>query len=243
MTVTDLTNSYLTHTSAQSYVTPPKLRACFVVGMYLPDRWEVEPHLVLETSPGRYQCSWAIEPTQDYSACENVSKRLAARYGGDASAADVTHVFRLGGFVHQKGKPFTSRIVKAVDPATVKVGGFDRLILEHFGFLPELEQRSESLSTRASGGLDAANASLLLEHLEARLFNTARVAASYSAHRSWSCASCSGLSFAGDGVILGLWGWYRSQRTCTQLVRAEEVLKPLRKECRNLRGGLGLSTR
>ena len=64
----------------------------------LPDRFTVEPHLILETSPGKHQCSFTLERTTDLAAEEDVSRRMAAHYGGDPAVCDATHVFRVAGF-------------------------------------------------------------------------------------------------------------------------------------------------
>ena len=119
----------------------------------------------METSPGRYQCFWPIKRTNDFARFEDTARRLATHYGGDVKVCDCTHVFRLAGFAHQKGEPFTSRIVKAVKPGKVK-----RLSLDwDFAFLPKLPPR-EKKSTQASGGLDVEGASLILQTLDASGF-------------------------------------------------------------------------
>ena len=74
----------------------------------LPARFGVKPHLVVETSPGKHQCSFAIEPTEDIAGGEAIARSLAAHYGGDPAVCDVTHVFRVAGFYHQKGNGILS---------------------------------------------------------------------------------------------------------------------------------------
>ena len=96
-------------------------RASFVDldGAPLPDRWPVEPHLVVETSPGRFHAYWRVERTDDLDAWSDRQARLAAFLGGDPSVTDPPRVARLAGFWHQKGEPFLSRIVSEEDPAFV----------------------------------------------------------------------------------------------------------------------------
>ena len=72
----------------------------------LPSKWEVVPHVIIETSPGRHQCFFALEPTTNFAAVEDINRRLAAHYGGDPSVCDIPHLFRMAGFKHQKGEPF-----------------------------------------------------------------------------------------------------------------------------------------
>lgn len=83
-------------------------------GTPLPSRWDPLPlpHLIVETSRGKYQAWWSIEHSQDFDLWKSVMKRLATMYGGDPNVARITQPFRLAGFYHVKSKPFRSRIVE-----------------------------------------------------------------------------------------------------------------------------------
>ena len=80
----------------------------------LPKKWRggIRPHIIVETSPGKFQCMFKIEPTTDKKAAKQMAQRLAATYGGDPKVSDTPRVLRLAGFAHQKGSPFVSRIVE-----------------------------------------------------------------------------------------------------------------------------------
>lgn len=73
------------------------------------------PHVIHETSPGRYHLWWFVKdcPKEEF---EDHQRILARSFGGDPSLADLCKKARLPGFLHQKpGKePFRSRIVKCV---------------------------------------------------------------------------------------------------------------------------------
>ena len=71
------------------------------------------PHLTVETSPGKFQLIFLIEPTKDFDGAKSMAQRLALAYGGDPSVCDAARVLRLAGFRHQKGKPFVSAIVES----------------------------------------------------------------------------------------------------------------------------------
>jgi len=133
----------------------------------LPETWEVQPSLILNTSPERYQVFWAIHPTTDLEAVENVTARLAAHYGGDRSAKDVTHIFRLAGSVHRKAKPFQTRIVHAVRPEDTDLDtGFSRFTLQDFDYLPQLPTRENAASSASTEiRIDEAKAKLLFANL------------------------------------------------------------------------------
>jgi DNA primase RepB-like protein/primase-like protein len=133
-------------------------------GAPLPTAWKLPPHWIQETSPGRYQCFFVIEPTTDIASVEDVARRLAAHYGGDPAVCDATHVFRAPGFYHQKGKPFQVQVVLERD--------FEPPYkLSDFGFLPELPERVVKTSAAGIGVLGADLAEKLLDQLDVSEFS------------------------------------------------------------------------
>jgi len=84
-------------------------------GEPLPGRFPLQPHVIVESSPGRYHVGFFVKPTTDFNAWSDVQARLAAYYNGDPKMIDPPRVLRLPGFDHQKKKPFRSRIVKLTD--------------------------------------------------------------------------------------------------------------------------------
>jgi hypothetical protein len=68
------------------------------------------PHIIIETSPGRYAGYWFVEdePLDQFS---NIQKRLAMTFNSDPSVHDLPRVMRLPGFYHNKSEPFLSRII------------------------------------------------------------------------------------------------------------------------------------
>ncbi|MCK1283446.1 PriCT-2 domain-containing protein [Bradyrhizobium sp. 44] len=136
-------------------------------GEPLPPRgFRIPPHIIVETSRGKYQCTWGIEPTTDVAAAEDISRRLALRYYGDLKVWDASHVFRLAGFVHQKPgrEPFVSRILHIGFEPPVK--------LSQFGFLPPLPEQSRRSSDGGVGVLDEKAAALLFKHFPVEALNS-----------------------------------------------------------------------
>lgn len=90
------------------------IRAVFIDldGAPLPESWEIEPHIIIESSLGRYHAYWLISEGFPPAQFEAVQKALADRYGGDQSVCDLPRVMRIPGFVHQKKEPFQSRILR-----------------------------------------------------------------------------------------------------------------------------------
>jgi hypothetical protein len=120
----------------------------------LPESWEIVPHIIQETSPGRHQCFFALERTPDLVAVEDLNRRRAAYYDGDSNVCDSPHLFRVAGFKHQKGAPFTARIVETNEwEPRRKISDFD--------FLPKLPEREVSTAQAGVGVLDPDRAELL----------------------------------------------------------------------------------
>ena len=67
------------------------------------------PHIVNETSRGRWHVYWRIKDVEldDFS---EIQKALIEYFGSDPAVCDLPRVMRLPGFVHRKGEPFLVRI-------------------------------------------------------------------------------------------------------------------------------------
>lgn len=63
----------------------------------------VKPHIVVESSPGRYHAYWKVSdcPLENFPS---IQKALAAKFNGDASVHDLSRVMRLPGFFHRKAE-------------------------------------------------------------------------------------------------------------------------------------------
>ena len=70
----------------------------------------LEPHAVVESSPGRFHAYWATADCAP-DRFEPLQRALARRFDSDPSVIDLPRVMRLPGFVHRKGIPFTTRIL------------------------------------------------------------------------------------------------------------------------------------
>lgn len=70
---------------------------------------DVPPHIVVESSPGKWHAYWLVEDTAlpEFKVRQQV---LADKFGGDRSVCDLNRVMRLPGFWHQKSTPFQTRI-------------------------------------------------------------------------------------------------------------------------------------
>lgn len=70
----------------------------------------VEPHAVVESSPGRWHVYWRVSGCS-LAQFPLAQRALAAKFGGDRTVHDLPRVMRVPGFLHRKGEPFCTRIV------------------------------------------------------------------------------------------------------------------------------------
>jgi hypothetical protein len=75
------------------------------------------PHIVLESSPGRWHAYWLLAPGAPLDTFKRVQQALALRFGADLKVCDLPRVMRLPGFQHRKRKTFQTRIVELRDAA------------------------------------------------------------------------------------------------------------------------------
>lgn len=75
----------------------------------LPDL-PLAPHIIVESSPGKYHVYWLVDglPVSEFKPLQ---QRIAATFGSDSSVCNPSRVMRLPGFVHHKGEPFVSRVI------------------------------------------------------------------------------------------------------------------------------------
>ena len=80
-----------------------RIRALFIDldGTPLPDAFHVRPHVVVESSPGKWHCYWLVTncTREQFTALQ---RRLVRHYNSDPKIIDPSRVMRLPGFVHQK---------------------------------------------------------------------------------------------------------------------------------------------
>jgi hypothetical protein len=121
--------------------------------------WE-PPHIVCETSPGRWHTYWLVDncPLDGF---RQVQKDLIATFGGDDCIHDLPRVMRLPGFYHQKGNPYMVRMIETgAFPAPFKVAEFE-LNLELIKPERKLSERAMPsgalrIDTSGTGWADAA---------------------------------------------------------------------------------------
>jgi|SRR5579862_294687 len=89
--------------------------------------WALKPHIVNQTSPGKFHAYWLIDHTDVAAdAWLDAQARLAGFYSSDRAMIDVVRVMRVPGFFHRKGKPVRVVNLARTDMATAQ---FDRYTL------------------------------------------------------------------------------------------------------------------
>jgi len=80
------------------------------------DSFPLKPHIVIETSPGKYHTYWRVIgiPVPEFKSFQ---QRIANLCGSDPVVCDPPRVMRVPGLFHQKGAPFLTRILSQADHA------------------------------------------------------------------------------------------------------------------------------
>ena len=89
------------------------------------ERLQIKPHLVIETSPGKYHAYWRVAdiPLSDF---KTLQQRVARLFESDQKIVDLPRVMRLPGFLHMKdpAHPFRSHPIEAVDAPPIPYSVF-----------------------------------------------------------------------------------------------------------------------
>jgi predicted P-loop ATPase len=102
-----------------------RVRALFIDldGKPLPGSFHCQPHIIVESSPGRWHVYWLVKDCER-NKFEALQKRLIDTYGSDESVHDLPRVMRMPGFFHRKGEPFLTRLIEAHDHAAYTIRDF-----------------------------------------------------------------------------------------------------------------------
>lgn len=72
----------------------------------------LKPHMVVESSPGRWHVYWLVASDFPLNQFGPVQSAIAVKFGTDGSVKDLPRVMRLPGFYHNKGKSVLTRLIK-----------------------------------------------------------------------------------------------------------------------------------
>lgn len=101
----------------------------------------IEPHFIIETSPGKHHEYLVIEHTDDLCTCDGIMERMVRDYGSDPNAKDRARVLRLAGFYHLKN---------SAQPHLVKIlhegGGLPYTIEKIAAAIPPLQKSIKAAS-------------------------------------------------------------------------------------------------
>lgn len=91
-----------------------RVRAQFIDtdGAPYPADLPLKPHLVTQSSPGRWHLYWLVDGVL-LDSFSTLQKALAEHYGTDPSVNDLPRVMRLPGFYHRKGEPVLVELLEA----------------------------------------------------------------------------------------------------------------------------------
>ena len=91
-----------------------RVRAVFADfdGVPLPDKWLIEPSIILESSPNKYHSYWLLADDLGLEQFRPLQQAIAQVFDSDTVVCDLPRVMRVAGFYHQKNKPFLSQLIK-----------------------------------------------------------------------------------------------------------------------------------
>jgi len=72
----------------------------------------LEPHMVVQSSPGNWHVYWLVDEDFPLDKFKAVQIAIATKFGTDPAVNDLSRVMRVPGFYHCKGEPFLVKIVK-----------------------------------------------------------------------------------------------------------------------------------
>lgn len=80
-------------------------------GAPLPSKFELQPNLIVNTSPDKYHCYWLVDdmPLVSFNLYQEA---LAMKYNSDPVVKDLPRVMRVAGFYHNKHKPYPIEIIE-----------------------------------------------------------------------------------------------------------------------------------
>jgi len=94
-----------------------KVRAVFIDldGSPLPQKFEVQPHIIVNSSPNKYHCYWLVED-MILDSFSLFQEALANKFNSDPKVKDLPRVMRLAGFYHNKTKtPYPVKVINRID--------------------------------------------------------------------------------------------------------------------------------
>ena len=93
-----------------------RIRALFIDtdGAPYPADLPLEPHLVVQSSPGRWHLYWLVDGVL-LESFSTLQEKLAEHYGTDPSIKDLPRVMRLPGFYHCKAEPVMVELLQTND--------------------------------------------------------------------------------------------------------------------------------
>jgi hypothetical protein len=95
-------------------------------GTPLPAEWPIAPGLLVNSSPGKYQVWWRVQPGNDFAAWTALELELIARYGADPKCGHIAQVGRCAGFWHLKNteRPHQVQIIQQHDDDPLDLNAF-----------------------------------------------------------------------------------------------------------------------
>lgn len=118
-----------------------------MAGLHKIKNFPLKPHMVVESSKGKYHCYWRVDNIPVLHAGELepfrlAQKALAERFGGDPVVCDLPRIMRVPGYWHMKATPFQTRIRWRADHESHQFQRFAKVL--------KLQERRDRLAAPAA---------------------------------------------------------------------------------------------
>ena len=94
-----------------------KVRAVFIDldGTPLPQKFELQPNIIINSSPNKYHCYWLVED-MILDSFSLFQEALANKFNSDPKVKDLPRVMRVAGFFHNKTNiPYPVKVINRID--------------------------------------------------------------------------------------------------------------------------------
>lgn len=192
----------------------------------------LEPHLIVESSPGRYHAYWLVSDVP-LGLFKPIQQRLAEHYDGDRAVCDLPRLMRLPGFLHHKKEAFQSRVLAHNNIPRYTLAQLEQAYGPFTPASSSQGSKTKVIPMASYRDRDAADGPLpdfnLIQTECAFIRHTVNNAATLKEPEWWSMASIVALCQNGEALVHSLsqpHPNYSQQETAVKVERALEQDKP-----------------
>jgi len=74
--------------------------------------YKLKPQIVVKSSPGKYHCYWLVDDSFPKDKFKEYQQKIIKKFNADKAVHDLPRVMRVPGYIHMKGEPHRSMIIR-----------------------------------------------------------------------------------------------------------------------------------